>query len=163
MNDAASAISLDDKYDLDKSRVFITGTQAIIRLLLTQHERDRRAGLNTAGFVSGYRGSPLGAVDTQILRAADHIAPRNILFQAGINEEVAATACWGTQQAEMRGEGKYDGVFSVWYGKGPGVDRAGDALRHANMAGTSPNGGVLAITRLNPPPSPISRNSPLLI
>ena len=145
MNDAASAISLDDKYDLDKSRVFITGTQAIIRLLLTQHERDRRAGLNTAGFVSGYRGSPLGAVDTQILRAAEHLAPRNILFQAGINEEVAATACWGTQQAEMRGEGKYDGVFSIWYGKGPGVDRAGDALRHANMAGTSPNGGVLAI------------------
>ncbi|MCZ8098276.1 MAG: indolepyruvate ferredoxin oxidoreductase family protein [Burkholderiales bacterium] len=138
-------VSLDDKYDLAKDRVFLTGTQAIARLLLMQHERDRLAGLNTAGFVSGYRGSPLGGLDQQLMKARRQLEPRNILFQPGINEELAATACWGTQQAEMRGEGKYDGVFSLWYGKGPGVDRSGDVFRHANMAGTSPHGGVLAL------------------
>ncbi len=138
-------VHLDDKYDLSKDKVFITGTQAIIRLLLTQHERDRRAGLNTAGFVSGYRGSPLGALDQSLARAKAFTEPRNIVFKPGINEELAATACWGTQQAEMRGEGKYDGVFALWYAKGPGVDRSGDVFRHANSAGTSPNGGVLAI------------------
>src|SRR5689334_3709657 len=128
-------VALDDKYDLGQDRIFITGTQAIVRLLLMQHERDRRAGLNTAGFVSGYRGSPLGGLDGQLGRAKKILEPRNILFQPGLNEELAATACWGTQQAEMRGEGKYDGVFSLWYGKGPGVDRSGDVFRHANMAG----------------------------
>ncbi len=138
-------VSLDDKYDLSKNRIFLTGTQAIARLLLMQHERDRLAGLNTAGFVSGYRGSPLGGLDQQLMKARKHLEPRNIHFQPGLNEELAATACWGTQQAEMRGEGKYDGVFSVWYGKGPGVDRSGDVFRHANMAGTSPHGGVLAL------------------
>ncbi len=138
-------VSLDDKYDLAKDRIFLTGTQAIARLLLMQHERDRLAGLNTAGFVSGYRGSPLGGLDQQLMKARLQLEPRNILFQPGINEELAATACWGTQQAEMRGEGKYDGVFSLWYGKGPGVDRSGDVFRHANMAGTSPHGGVLAL------------------
>jgi indolepyruvate ferredoxin oxidoreductase len=138
-------VHLDDKYDLSKDRIFITGTQAVVRLLLTQHERDRRAGLNTAGFVSGYRGSPLGALDQSLIRAKAFTESRNIVFKPGINEELAATACWGTQQAEMRGEGKYDGVFALWYAKGPGVDRSGDVFRHANSAGTSPNGGVLAI------------------
>ncbi|MHB2165428.1 indolepyruvate ferredoxin oxidoreductase family protein [Alsobacter sp. R-9] len=138
-------VSLDDKYDLSKDRIFLTGTQAIVRLLLMQHERDRRAGLNTAGFVSGYRGSPLGGLDQQVMKARRQLEPRNILFRSGLNEELAATACWGTQQAEMRGEGKYDGVFALWYGKGPGVDRSGDVFRHANMAGTSPHGGVLAL------------------
>jgi indolepyruvate ferredoxin oxidoreductase len=138
-------VSLDDKYDLSKDRIFMTGTQAIARLLLMQHERDHRAGLNTAGFVSGYRGSPLGGLDQQLQRAAPHLDPRNIVVRPGINEELAATACWGTQQAQMRGEGKYDGVFAVWYGKGPGVDRSGDVFRHANMAGTAPHGGVLAL------------------
>src|SRR5690349_18008280 len=138
-------VALDDKYDLSKDRVFITGTQAIVRLLLMQRERDRLAGLHTAGFVSGYRGSPIGGLDQNLLRAKKWLERSNIVFQPGLNEELAATACWGTQQAEMRGEGKYDGVFSLWYGKGPGVDRSGDVFRHANMAGTSPHGGVLAL------------------
>ena len=138
-------VTLDDKYDLTKSRVFVTGYQALVRLTLMQHERDRRAGLNTAGYVTGYRGSPLGGLDYQFQRAASHLAPRNTLFQTAINEDLAATALWGSQQAELRGEGKYDGVFGIWYGKGPGVDRSGDAFRHANFAGTSKHGGVLAL------------------
>ena len=138
-------ISLDDKYDLAQQHVFITGTQAIIRMMLMQHERDRRAGFKTAGFISGYRGSPLGALDQQVAKARKMLEPAHIVFQPGINEELAATACWGTQQAEMRGEGRFDGVFALWYGKGPGVDRSGDVFRHANMAGTSPKGGVLAL------------------
>jgi indolepyruvate ferredoxin oxidoreductase len=138
-------VTLDDKYDLTKSRVFVTGYQALVRLTLMQHERDRRAGLNTAGYVTGYRGSPLGGLDYQFQRAAQHLAPRNVKFQPGINEDLAATALWGSQQAELRGEGKYDGVFGIWYGKGPGVDRSGDVFRHANSAGTSKHGGVLAL------------------
>lgn len=140
-----SAVSLDDKYDLSKSRVFLTGTQAISRFLLMQKRRDEQAGLNTAGFVSGYRGSPLGGLDTQLLRAGKLLKSRNIIFQPGLNEDLAATAVWGSQQAEMRGEGKHDGVFGLWYGKGPGVDRSGDVFRHANMAGTSKHGGVIAL------------------
>src|ERR1700712_4389311 len=139
------AVALDDKYDLGKDRVFLTGTQAIIRLLLMQRERDRRAGLNTAGLVSGYRGSPIGGLDLNLYRSRKLLDPYNIVFQPGLNEELAATAIWGSQQAEMRGEGKYDGVFGIWYGKGPGVDRSGDVFRHANMAGSSKHGGVLAL------------------
>ena len=138
-------VSLDDKYDLGRSRVFVTGYQAIIRLCLMQKERDRRAGLNTAGFVTGYRGSPLGGLDQQFIRAGRQLAAADVKFQAGINEELAATALWGAQQAELRGEGKFDGVFGVWYGKGPGVDRSGDVFRHANFAGSSKHGGVLAL------------------
>ena len=138
-------VTLDDKFDLTKDRVFITGTQAVVRLLLMQRERDRLAGLNTAGFVSGYRGSPIGGLDQNLLRAKKWLERSNIVFQPGLNEELAATAVWGSQQAEMRGEGKYDGVFGMWYGKGPGVDRSGDVFRHANMAGTSRHGGVLAL------------------
>jgi indolepyruvate ferredoxin oxidoreductase len=138
-------VSLDDKFDLTKDRVFITGTQAVIRMLLMQQERDRLAGLNTAGFVSGYRGSPLGGLDQNLWRAKKWLERRNIVFQPGLNEELAGTAIWGTQQAELRGDGKYDGVFGLWYGKGPGVDRAGDVFRHANMSGTSKNGGVIAL------------------
>jgi indolepyruvate ferredoxin oxidoreductase len=110
-----------------------------------QKERDRRAGLNTAGYVTGYRGSPLGTLDQQFIRAQRHLDRYDIRFQAGINEDIAATALWGTQQAELRGEGKFDGVFGLWYGKGPGVDRTGDVFRHANFAGTSNRGGVLAL------------------
>jgi indolepyruvate ferredoxin oxidoreductase len=139
------SVTLDDKYDLAQDRVFITGTQAIIRLLLMQRQRDRLAGLNTAGFVSGYRGSPLGGLDMNLWRAKDFLEAANIVFKPGLNEELAATAVWGSQQAEMRGEGKYDGVFGLWYGKGPGVDRSGDVFRHANMAGSSKHGGVLAL------------------
>src|ERR1700754_1182165 len=138
-------VTLDDKYDLTKSRIFVTGYQALVRLVLMQHERDKRAGLNTAGYVTGYRGSPLGGLDQQFQRARKWLPPADVVFQAGINEELAATAVWGTQQAELRGEGKYDGVFGMWYGKGPGVDRCGDVFRHANFAGTSKHGGVLAL------------------
>ncbi|MEM9205913.1 MAG: indolepyruvate ferredoxin oxidoreductase family protein [Pseudomonadota bacterium] len=142
---ALKDVSLGDKYDLTKSQVFITGTQAVIRLMLMQKARDRAAGLNTGGYISGYRGSPLGGLDQQFARASKLLADNDIVFETGLNEDLAATAIWGTQQAEMRGEGKYDGVFSIWYGKGPGVDRTGDVFRHANFAGTSPNGGVLAL------------------
>src|ERR1044071_5913707 len=138
-------VTLDDKYDLGKSRVFVTGFQALVRLCLMQKELDRRAGLNTAGYVTGYRGSPLGGLDQQFMRAARQIAAASIKFQPGLNEELAATALWGSQQSELRGEGKYDGVFGIWYGKGPGVDRTGDVFRHANFAGTSKNGGVIAL------------------
>ncbi|MDB5591081.1 indolepyruvate ferredoxin oxidoreductase family protein [Enterovirga sp.] len=139
------AVSLDDKYDLSRDRVFITGTQAIVRLLLMQRERDRLAGLNTAGLVSGYRGSPIGGLDLNLFKSKKQLSASHIVFQPGLNEELAATALWGAQQAAIRGEGKYDGVFGVWYGKGPGVDRTGDVFRHANQAGTAQYGGVLAL------------------
>ena len=138
-------VSLADKYDLAQSRVFVTGYQALVRMTLMQKARDRAAGLNTAGYVTGYRGSPLGGLDYQFQRAEGLLRPNDIVFQAGINEDLAATALWGSQQAELRGEGKYDGVFGIWYGKGPGVDRSGDVLRHANSAGTSQHGGVIAL------------------
>src|ERR687897_175769 len=137
-------VTLDDKFLLTDGRVFITGVQALLRVLMDQHRLDRAAGLNTAGFVSGYRGSPLGGLDQQAGRAKNQLAAADIVFQPGLNEELAATACWGSQQTELLGEGKHDGVFSVWYGKGPGVDRSGDVFRHANMAGSSKHGGVLA-------------------
>lgn len=138
-------VSLEDKFDLSRDRVFVTGTQAIVRLLLMQKALDRRAGFNTAGFVSGYRGSPLGALDQQMIQAQSALQASDIVFQPGLNEELAATACWGTQQAQLDGNGKFDGVFSIWYGKGPGVDRSGDVFRHANLAGSSAHGGVLAL------------------
>src|SRR3954470_7294900 len=142
---ALNHVTLDDKYDLTKSRIFVTGYQALVRLTLMQKERDRRAGLNTAGYVTGYRGSPLGGLDQQFMRAADVLMPNDVVFQAGINEDLAATAVWGSQAAELRREGKFDGVFAMWYGKGPGVDRTGDVFRHANFGGTSRHGGVLAL------------------
>ena len=138
-------VKLDDKYDLGHSHVFVTGFQALVRLCLMQKELDRRRGLNTAGYVTGYRGSPLGGLDGQFQRAAPFLTKSDVRFQGGINEDLAATAVWGTQQAELRGEGKYDGVFAMWYGKGPGVDRTGDVFRHANLAGTAKDGGVLAL------------------
>ncbi len=142
---ARDGVTLGDKYDLSRERVFISGTQAIVRLALMQKELDRRAGLNTAGFVSGYRGSPLGGLDQQMWRAGKLLEANDIVFRPGLNEDLAATAIWGSQQAEVRGEGRFDGVFGIWYGKGPGVDRSGDALRHANFDGTSPHGGVIAL------------------
>ena len=136
-------VSLNDRFDLEKSPVLLTGTQALVRLMLMQKARDRAAGLHTSGYVTGYRGSPLGAVDMQMTRAETVLRENDIRFQEGLNEDLAATALWGTQQAELRGEGLYDGVFGLWYGKGPGVDRSGDVMRHANMAGSSPHGGVV--------------------
>ena len=138
-------VKLNDKYDLGQRRVFVTGFQALVRLCLMQKELDRRNGLNTAGFVTGYRGSPLGGLDSQFLRAKSFLEKSDVRFQGGINEDLAATAIWGSQQAELRGEGKYDGVFGMWYGKGPGVDRTGDVFRHANLAGSAKHGGVLAL------------------
>jgi len=136
-------VSLQDRFNLEKSPVLLNGTQALVRLMLAQKWRDTKAGLNTAGYVTGYRGSPLGAVDMQMARARKQLDASDIVFQTGLNEDLAATALWGAQQAELRGEGKYDGVFGLWYGKGPGVDRSGDVMRHVNMAGTSAHGGVL--------------------
>ncbi len=136
-------VSLKDRFDLSKSPVLLNGTQALVRLMLMQKARDVAAGLNTAGYVTGYRGSPLGAVDLQMARAKAELQAADVVFQPGLNEDLAATAVWGSQQAELRGEGKYDGVFALWYGKGPGVDRSGDVMRHANMAGSSPHGGAL--------------------
>ncbi len=137
-------ISLADRTDLSVETVLLNGTQALVRLMLMQSARDRKAGLKTAGLVTGYRGSPLGAVDFQMQRAKNVLDSAKIEFQPTLNEDLAATALWGSQQAELRGEGKFDGVFGLWYGKGPGVDRTGDVFRHVNFAGTSPHGGVLA-------------------
>ena len=134
---------LDECYQLDKKTLFITGLQALVRLLLLQHDRDQRAGLNTAGFVSGYRGSPLGGLDRELWRASQVLDQAGVRFQPGLNEELAATSIWGTQQATLFPGAKVDGVFSLWYGKGPGVDRSGDAFKHGNAAGTSRHGGVL--------------------
>ena len=136
-------ISLADRFDVARRHVLLNGTQALVRLMLMQSARDKAAGLNTAGLVTGYRGSPLGGVDLQMMKSGKLLGPANVRFQPGLNEDLAATAIWGSQQAELRGEGKYDGVFALWYGKGPGVDRTGDVMRHANMAGTSPHGGVV--------------------
>ncbi|HXI35380.1 MAG TPA: indolepyruvate ferredoxin oxidoreductase family protein, partial [Burkholderiales bacterium] len=140
-----SKASLDDKYTQERGRVFMTGTQALIRLMMLQRERDRAAGLNTAGFVSGYRGSPLGGLDQALWRAQQHLQSHHIKFQPGVNEDLAATAVWGTQQVGMFPGARYDGVFGMWYGKGPGVDRCGDVFKHANAAGTSKHGGVLVL------------------
>ncbi|MDG1934981.1 MAG: indolepyruvate ferredoxin oxidoreductase family protein, partial [Paracoccaceae bacterium] len=136
-------VSLEDKFDISKHQVLLNGTQALVRLMIAQKERDTFIGWDTAGYVTGYRGSPLGAVDFQMRRAKCALMAASVTFQEGLNEDLAATALWGTQQAELRGEGKYDGVFGLWYGKGPGVDRSGDAMRHANMAGSSAKGGVI--------------------
>ncbi|MDX1402654.1 MAG: indolepyruvate ferredoxin oxidoreductase family protein, partial [Kiloniellales bacterium] len=139
------AVSLDDKYALEKGQVFLTGIQALVRLPMMQRQRDVASGLNTAGFISGYRGSPLGGLDQQLWRAKRFLTSHHIHFEPGINEDLAATAVWGSQQANLYGDCSYDGVFAMWYGKGPGVDRSGDVFRHANMAGSSAKGGVLLL------------------
>ena len=136
---------LDDRYSRAGGQVYLSGTQALVRLLLLQAESDRRAGLNTAGFVSGYRGSPLGGLDQALWQARAHLDAHAIRFVPGVNEDLGATAVMGTQQVESSGEGNVDGVFGMWYGKGPGVDRSGDVLKHANAYGSSPRGGVLAV------------------
>ena len=138
-------IRIDDKYALEEGRVFATGIQALLRVLLDQSRRDAAAGLKTAGFVSGYRGSPLGGLDQQAHAAETFLKARNILFREAINEDLGATAVWGTQHVNLLPGARYDGVFGMWYGKAPGVDRTGDAFRHANFAGTWPKGGVLAV------------------
>lgn len=139
------AISLDDKYTLASGRVFLTGTQALIRLPMMQRQRDLAAGLNTAGYISGYRGSPLGSVDQTAMKAKKHLEAHQVRFQPGVNEDLAATSIWGTQQVNLFPGAKVDGVFSMWYGKGPGVDRCGDVFKHANGAGSAKHGGVLVL------------------
>jgi indolepyruvate ferredoxin oxidoreductase len=138
-------ISLDDKYTQTSGRVFMTGSQALARLPMLQRQRDLAAGLNTAGFISGYRGSPLGGLDKTLWQAQKFLGENHIHFQPGINEDLAATSVWGSQQVNIFPGAKYDGVFAMWYGKGPGVDRSGDVFKHANHAGTSKHGGVLVI------------------
>ena len=146
---ALETVTLDDKYALDHGRAFMSGVQALVKLPMLQRQRDALLGKNTAGFISGYRGSPLGGYDQALWKARDHLQAQHIVFQPGVNEELAATALWGTQQLGFAppGSNQFDGVFGIWYGKGPGVDRSGDAMRHANMAGTSPFGGVLAVVQ----------------
>lgn len=138
-------ISLDDKFTLERGRAFMTGTQALIRLMMLQRQADEKAELNTAGYISGYRGSPLGNVDLTAAKAKKHLEKHHVKFHPGVNEDLAATSVWGTQQVNMFPGAKYDGVFAMWYGKGPGVDRCGDVFKHANLAGTSKHGGVLVV------------------
>jgi indolepyruvate ferredoxin oxidoreductase len=143
---ALETVTLDDKYALEHGRAFMSGVQALVRLPMLQQTRDAMAGLNTGGFVSGYRGSPLGGYDQALWAAKKHLAAQNIVFQPGVNEELGATAVWGTQQLDLYPQTKkFDGVFGIWYGKGPGVDRCSDVFKHANMAGTAKHGGVIAI------------------
>ena len=139
------AVTLDDKYLLESGRVYLTGTQALVRLPMMQRQRDLAAGLNTGCYISGYRGSPLGGFDQALWQAKRFIKQSHIEFQPGVNEDLAATALWGTQQIHLYPGARYDGVFGMWYGKGPGVDRSGDVLKHANYAGTSKHGGIVAL------------------
>ena len=136
---------LDDKYTLQQGRAYMSGQQALVRLPMLQKVNDQRQGLNTGGFISGYRGSPLANFDQQLWQARAHLAEHDIVFQPGLNEDLAATAIWGSQQLNLYPNAKFDGVFSMWYGKGPGADRSTDALKHANYAGTSKHGGVLMV------------------
>ncbi|MFT4075809.1 MAG: indolepyruvate ferredoxin oxidoreductase family protein [Asticcacaulis sp.] len=138
-------VTLADKYELDSGRAFMTGVQALVRLPMLIRDMDRARGLNTAGFISGYRGSPLGTYDMQLAQAKDLLETHDIVVQRGINEDLGATAVWGTQHVPLFNGHKRDGVFGLWYGKGPGVDRTGDVFKHANFAGTSALGGVLAL------------------
>jgi indolepyruvate ferredoxin oxidoreductase len=144
---ALETVTLDDKYALDQGRAFMSGVQALVKLPMLQRQRDALQGKNTAGFISGYRGSPLGGYDQALQKAAPYLKAQNIVFQPGVNEELAATALWGTQQLGFapQGSNRFDGVFGIWYGKGPGVDRCSDVFKHANMAGTTPWGGVIAV------------------
>ncbi|MEL7027721.1 MAG: pyruvate ferredoxin oxidoreductase, partial [Pseudomonadota bacterium] len=137
--------ALEDRYARTSGRVFLTGTQALVAILLMQRRLDRARGLSTAGFVSGYRGSPLGGVDQALWRARKETEAHDIKFMPAVNEDLGATAVLGTQQVEVEPTKTVDGVFAMWYGKGPGVDRAGDALKHGNAYGSSPNGGVLVV------------------
>ncbi|HSD34096.1 MAG TPA: indolepyruvate ferredoxin oxidoreductase family protein, partial [Alphaproteobacteria bacterium] len=142
---ALAAVTLDDKYALESGRVYLTGTQALVRLPMMQRQRDLAAGLNTAGFISGYRGSPLGGLDQAFWRAKRFVQTNHLHFLPGVNEDLAATSVWGSQQVNLFPGAKYDGVFAMWYGKGPGVDRSGDVLKHGNSAGSSRHGGVLLL------------------
>jgi indolepyruvate ferredoxin oxidoreductase len=139
------AVALTDKYAPDATKAYLSGIEALMRLPILQYQRDCERGLNTAGFISGYRGSPLAGLDQSLWQAQPSLQKHNIHFQPGINEDLAATAVWGSQQVNIFEGARYDGVFSLWYGKGPGVDRSMDAIKHANAFGTSCYSGVLAV------------------
>ena len=147
----ASPVALDEGYTLEhkytrtEGRIYLSGVQALVRLPLMQQMRDRAAGLDTAGFISGYRGSPLGGLDLELWRAKKHLKASSIEFQPGLNEDLGATMVWGSQQVNLFEGAKHDGVFGMWYGKGPGVDRSGDVFKHGNAAGTAKHGGVLVL------------------
>jgi len=145
VSDMQVPVTLADRYTLTTGRVLLNGTQALVRLLLQQHARDAAEGRRTAGYVSGYRGSPLGGLDQQLLSARATLEAAQVRFEPGVNEDLAATAIWGTQQLGLVPGAKVDGVYAMWYGKGPGVDRSGDPIKHGNRAGTSPQGGVLVV------------------
>ena len=139
------SVTLDDKYTATSGRIYLSGIQALVRLPMIQRLRDEVAGLHTAGFVSGYRGSPLGGLDEAYWKAEKHLARHHVRFQPGVNEDLALTSVWGTQQVKLIGSSRYDGVFGLWYGKGPGVDRSVDVMKHMNHAGTAKHGGVLVV------------------
>src|SRR5436190_5348443 len=140
-----ASVTLDDKYTADSGRIYLSGVQALVRLPMMQRKRDQAAGLNTGGFISGYRGSPLGGYDNALWRAHGLLEQHNVHFQPGLNEDLAATSIWGSQQVNLFPGALVDGVFGIWYGKGPGVDRSTDALKHGNTAGSSKHGGVLVV------------------
>ena len=140
-----AGVRLDDKYTQARGRILLSGTQALVRLPLMQRERDAAANLNTAGYISGYRGSPLGGYDQQLVQQRERLTAASIRFEPGVNEDLAATAIWGTQQVTLLPGARVEGVFAIWYGKGPGVDRAGDPFKHGNRMGTSRHGGVLVV------------------
>jgi indolepyruvate ferredoxin oxidoreductase len=145
-----ASYTLDDKYTREAGRIYLTGVQALVRLPLMQRRRDVASGLDTAGFISGYRGSPLGTYDLALWQAQPLLAAHRVHFEPGVNEDLAATAVWGSQLVNNLAGARYDGVFGIWYGKGPGVDRSCDALKHGNYAGASPHGGVLVLTGDDP-------------
>ncbi|MGI9504368.1 MAG: indolepyruvate ferredoxin oxidoreductase family protein, partial [Geminicoccaceae bacterium] len=147
---SSRGVSLDDKYQAETRRVLLNGIEALVRLPLDQVREDRRNGLGTSGFISGYRGSPLGGYDQRLMNAKALLDAHSVRFQPGLNEDLAATAVWGTQQVNLHPGAKADGVFGIWYGKAPGVDRCGDVFKHANMTGTARKGGVLAIAGDDP-------------
>ena len=142
---ALNAVRLDDKYAMSSGRAWMSGIHALVRLPMNQRLQDQRAGFNTAGFISGYRGSPLGGLDQNLWKASSHLVAHHVVFQPGVNEDLAATSVWGSQQVNLFPGARYDGVFGMWYGKGPGVDRCGDVFKHANAAGTARHGGVLVV------------------
>src|SRR5512134_191802 len=157
MSATSAAFSLDAKFTQEEGRIYLSGIQALARLPLDQHRADRARGLNTATFISGYRGSPLGGLDQTLERNPKLLAEHNVVFSSGLNEDLAATAVFGSQMASLFPRPKYDGVLGMWYGKAPGVDRSGDAFKHANYAGVGKNGGVLALAG----DDPVSKSSTL--
>src|SRR5690606_35312866 len=142
--------TLEDQYTRTQGRIYLSGVQALVRLPMMQRLRDQAAGLETAGFVSGYRGSPLGGFDLELWRARRHLEAAQVRFQPGLNEDLGATMVWGTQQTNLFPGAKVEGVFGMWHGKGPGVDRSGDVFKHANAAGTSQHGGGRALAGADP-------------